>query len=48
MWRKTEMPNFNDMLSKAKEMQEKMKEAQNIIKKIQVEERQEEIWLKLF
>ena len=37
MWRKTEMPNFNDMLSKAKEMQEKMKEAQNIIKKIQVE-----------
>ena len=31
------MPNFNDMLSKAKEMQEKMKEAQNIIKKIQVE-----------
>ena len=31
------MPNFNDMLSKAKEMQEKMKEAQDIIKKIEVE-----------
>ena len=31
------MTNFTDMLSKAKEMQEKMKEAQNIIKKIQVE-----------
>jgi len=31
------MPNFNDMLSKAKEMQEKMKEAQDIIKNIEVE-----------
>lgn len=31
------MPNFSDMLSKAKEMQEKMKEAQEIIKKIEVE-----------
>ena len=31
------MPNFNDMLSKAKEMQEKMKEVQDIIKKIEVE-----------
>ena len=28
------MTNFSDMLSKAKEMQEKMKEAQNQIKKI--------------
>ena len=31
------MANFNDMLSKAKEMQEKMKEAQEMIKKIEVE-----------
>ena len=31
------MTNFSDMLSKAKEMQEKMKEAQEIIKKIEVE-----------
>ncbi len=31
------MPNFTDMLSKAKEMQEKMKEAQDMIKKIEVE-----------
>ena len=31
------MPNFTDMLSKAKEMQEKMKEAQDQIKKIEVE-----------
>ena len=31
------MANFNDMLSKAKEMQEKMKEAQEAIKKIEVE-----------
>ena len=31
------MPNFTDMLSKAKEMQEKMKEAQDAIKKIEVE-----------
>ncbi len=31
------MPNFSDMLSKAKEMQDKMKEAQDAIKKIEVE-----------
>ena len=31
------MNNFTDMLSKAKEMQEKMKETQDIIKKIEVE-----------
>ena len=31
------MTNFNDMLSKAKEMQEKMKQAQDLIKKIEVE-----------
>ena len=31
------MPDFTDMLSKAKEMQTKMKEAQDTIKKIQVE-----------
>ena len=31
------MNNFSDMLSKAKAMQEKMKEAQDQIKKIQVE-----------
>ena len=31
------MPDFTDMLSKAKEMQTKMKEAQDAIKKIQVE-----------
>ena len=31
------MNNFTDMLSKAKEMQEKMKKAQDIIKKIEVE-----------
>ena len=30
------MTNFDDMLSKAKEMQEKMKEAQEQIKKIEV------------
>jgi nucleoid-associated protein EbfC len=30
------MPNFNDMLSKAKEMQEQMKKAQEQIKKIEV------------
>ena len=30
------MTNFNDMLSKAKAMQEKMKEAQDQIKKIEV------------
>tara|TARA_B100001059_G_scaffold235234_1_gene280213 strand:+ start:1692 stop:2012 length:321 start_codon:yes stop_codon:yes gene_type:complete len=31
------MTNFNDMLSKAKEMQQKMKEVQESIKKIEVE-----------
>ena len=31
------MPDFTDMLSKAKEMQKKMKEAQDVIKKIEVE-----------
>ncbi len=31
------MPNFTDMLSKAKEMQEKMKMAQDAIKNIEVE-----------
>ena len=31
------MPNFTDMLTKAKEMQEKMKEAQEVIKNIEVE-----------
>ena len=31
------MANFNDMLSKAKEMQEKMREVQDNIKKIEVE-----------
>ena len=31
------MNNFSDMLSKAKAMQEKMKEAQDLIKKIEVE-----------
>jgi len=31
------MPDFTDMLSKAKEMQTKMKEAQDAIKKIEVE-----------
>jgi len=31
------MPNFSDMLSKAKEMQDKMKEVQDSIKKIEVE-----------
>ena len=31
------MPNFTDMLTKAKEMQEKMKKAQEAIKKIEVE-----------
>ena len=31
------MSNFNDMLSKAKAMQDKMKEAQELIKKIEVE-----------
>ena len=31
------MTNFSDMLSKAKEMQEKMKSVQEAIKKIEVE-----------
>ena len=31
------MTNFTDMLSKAKEMQEKMKQAQEAIKKIEIE-----------
>ena len=31
------MPNFSDMLSKAKEMQEKMKEVRDKIKNIEVE-----------
>ena len=31
------MTNFSEMLSKAKAMQEKMKEAQDLIKKIEVE-----------
>ena len=31
------MPDFTDMLTKAKEMQEKMKAVQDIIKKIEVE-----------
>ena len=31
------MTNFTDMLTKAKAMQEKMKEAQELIKKIEVE-----------
>jgi hypothetical protein len=31
------MPDFTDMLSRAKEMQEKMKEAQDLIKNIEVE-----------
>ena len=30
------MPDFTDMLSKAKEMQAKMKDAQDIIKNIEV------------
>ena len=31
------MSNFSDMLSKAKKMQEKMKEVQDLIKKIEVQ-----------
>ena len=31
------MTNFNDMLSKAREMQEQMKKTQELIKKIEVE-----------
>ena len=35
--KKRKMTDFTDMLSKAKAMQEKMKEAQDQIKKIEVE-----------
>ena len=31
------MPDFNDLISQAKKMQEKMKETQEILKKIEVE-----------
>ena len=31
------MPNFNDLISQAKKMQEKMKETQEVLKKIEVE-----------
>ena len=31
------MPDFNDLISQAKKMQEKMKETQDILKKIEVE-----------
>ena len=31
------MPNFNDLISQAKKMQEKMKETQEALKKIEVE-----------
>ena len=31
------MPDFNDLISQAKKMQEKMKEAQEALKKIEVE-----------
>ena len=31
------MPDFNDLISQAKKMQEKMKETQGILKKIEVE-----------
>ena len=31
------MPDFNDLLSQAKKMQEKMKETQEVLKKIEVE-----------
>ena len=37
MLRKKKMPDFTDMLSKAKEMQAKMKAAQDSIKNIEVE-----------
>ena len=37
------MNNFSDMLSKAKAMQDKMKEAQEKIKKIEVQVMQEAI-----
>ena len=31
------MPDFNDLISQAKKMQEKMKETQDMLKKIEVE-----------
>ena len=31
------MPDFNDLISQAKKMQEKMKETQEVLKKIEVE-----------
>ena len=31
------MPDFNDLISQAKKMQEKMKETQDVLKKIEVE-----------
>ena len=37
MFQRIMMPDFTDMLSKAKEMQAKMKEAQDAIKNIEVE-----------
>ena len=37
MFKRKKMTDFTDMLSKAKAMQEKMKEAQDQIKKIEVE-----------
>ena len=38
------MNNFSDMLSQAKKMQEKMREVQENLKNIEVEESLEEIW----
>ena len=38
------MTNFSEMLSKAKAMQEKMKEAQDQIKKSKLRVCREEIW----
>ena len=37
IFKRIKMTNFTDMLSKAKAMQDKMKEAQEQIKKIEVE-----------
>ena len=37
------MNNFSDMLSKAKAMQDKMREAQEKLKKLKLQEMQEEI-----
>jgi len=42
------MNNFSDMLSKAKKMQDQMKEVQENIKKMKSKVLLEEIWLKLF